>query len=409
MRILILSHGHPAFSKGGAELAAYHLYQGINQTPGNKAWFVGRADDKLLHLGSPLAIINENEYLISGHAGIEHLTATIPLGVESDFANLLREIKPDIVHFHHYTHLGVEMLRAVRNILPQAKIIVTLHEFWAICMNYGQMVKKDGRLCYSSSPRECHLCFPDKSPEDFFLRERYIKTFFHLVDKFISPSEFLKNRYVAWGMESTHIEVIENGLPEEGRIPPRTLSPGEIRGRFAYFGQINPFKGVDLILEAITLLPKAVRQQISLDIYGSALNNQEEEYQEKIQDLLKKLKGTVRLHGPYEPQEMGRLMAQIDWVVMGSIWWENSPLVIQEAYKYGRPVICPDIGGMAEKVVPGVGGLHFRARDSLSLTDLIGRLTTDATIFERLHGNLPTYSTIGKVVDDHFKLYATIR
>ena len=56
-------------------------------------------------------------------------------------------------------------------------------------------------------------------------------------------------------------------------------------------------------------------------------------------------------------------MAEIDWVVVPSIWWENSPLVIQEAFLHGRPVICSDIGGMAEKVRHGVDGLHFRVGD----------------------------------------------
>ena len=43
-------------------------------------------------------------------------------------------------------------------------------------------------------------------------------------------------------------------------------------------------------------------------------------------------------------------MSEIDWVVVPSRWWENSPLVIQEAFMHGRPVICSGIGGMAEKV-----------------------------------------------------------
>jgi len=56
-------------------------------------------------------------------------------------------------------------------------------------------------------------------------------------------------------------------------------------------------------------------------------------------------------------------MAAVDWVVVPSIWWENSPLVIQEAFAHGRPVICSDIGGMAEKVAHEKNGLHFRAND----------------------------------------------
>ena len=68
-----------------------------------------------------------------------------------------------------------------------------------------------------------------------------------------------------------------------------------------------------------------------------------------------------------------QIMADVEWVVVPSIWWENSPLVIQEAFAHGRPVICSDIGGMAEKVADGVSGLHFRVNDPVSLADTIRR------------------------------------
>ena len=50
-------------------------------------------------------------------------------------------------------------------------------------------------------------------------------------------------------------------------------------------------------------------------------------------------------------------------MVVPSIWWETGPLVVMEAFQYGRPVICSDIGGMSERVTDGVNGLHFRRRD----------------------------------------------
>ncbi len=40
----------------------------------------------------------------------------------------------------------------------------------------------------------------------------------------------------------------------------------------------------------------------------------------------------------------------MDWVVTPSIWWENAPLVIDEAFAQKRPVIASDMGGMAESV-----------------------------------------------------------
>jgi glycosyltransferase involved in cell wall biosynthesis len=407
MRVAIFSHGHPTFSKGGAEIAAYHLFNGINQTGNNEAWFIGRGSDNLLHLGTPIAAINEREYLISGNADLFNINCGIALGNESDFSEMLKNINPDVIHFHHYIWLGIEMIRAAKRTCPDAKIFLTLHEYIAICSNSGQMIKTDGRLCYQYSPRECAMCFPDKTPEDFFLRERYIKSYFNLVDQFISPSEFLRQRYIDWGISAEKIHVIENGLPKGDKFLPTVLEENEIRGKFAYFGQINPFKGVDVVMDAFVKLSKEQRKRVSLDIYGSGLHWQEETYQDKINKILAENKNMIRYHGSYESEELGRLMESVDWVVMGSIWWENSPLVIQEAYKFGKPVICPDIGGMAEKVKNGVSGIHYRARDSISLTTVIEKIIEGKIDYEKLYDQLPSIMTEEQCAAKHLSLYHT--
>ncbi|MCF7971123.1 MAG: glycosyltransferase family 4 protein [Methylococcaceae bacterium] len=407
MRVLIFSHEHPTFSKGGGEFAAYYLYQGFNESSEHEAWFVGRAEDKMLHPGVPIAALNEREYLIAGQAGIPQLTTCLELGEQSDFAYMLKTIQPDVIHFHHYVNLGLELIRAVKNLCPKAKVVLTLHEYIAICMNNGQMIKTDGRLCYRYSLRECIQCFPEKTAEDFFLRERYIKSFFDIVDHFISPSEFLKDRYINWGIDAERIAVIENGLPAAEKHPPRALQSNEIHGRFAYFGQINPYKGVNVLLDAFTKLPKSIKKRITLDIFGSGLEKQSPEYQKKFHTLLQENSKFIRFHGAYEAIEQARLMAEIDWVVMSSMWWENSPLVIQEAFKYGRPVICPDIGGMAEKVTHGVNGMHFRARDAVSLSQAIESISNDTEIYNKLSSNIPKITTIEQCVEKHMQIYAT--
>jgi glycosyltransferase involved in cell wall biosynthesis len=91
---------------------------------------------------------------------------------------------------------------------------------------------------------------------------------------------------------------------------------------------------------------------------------------------------SVRVHfaGPYVRRELYRLMAAIDWVVVPSIWWGNSPLVIEEAPAHRRPVVCSDIGGMAEKVRPGKDGFHFPVGDALTLARLLVRLAGDDAV-----------------------------
>ena len=83
------------------------------------------------------------------------------------------------------------------------------------------------------------------------------------------------------------------------------------------------------------------------------------------------------------------MMAAVDWVVVPSVWWENSPLVIQEAFAAGRPVICSDIGGMAEKVSDGINGLHFRIGDPEDLAATIHRAVGTPGLWDHLRKGIP--------------------
>lgn len=404
MRVLILSHGHPRFSKGGAELAAYALYRGINTLPGHEAFFAGCAAANLFDAVNQVTAITPREYLISSQAEIMFLNASIRLDDRGDLAALLRTLRPDAIHFHHYFILGVELIRVARRVCPNARIILTLHEFMALCVHNGQMIKTDHSLCYRSSPLDCHRCFPERPVTEFFLRECYIKSFFALVDCFIAPSHFLAQRYISWGLPAERLRVLENLIAEAPCLPPRSLNEGESRSRFAYFGQLTPYKGVDLLIDAFSRLPQSLKR-VSLDIFGGGLDRFGEAFERRIRDLLDANTKRVRWHGPYEPEELPGLMAAIDWVVMGSIWWENSPLVIQEAFRLGRPVICPNLGGMAEKVTHEVSGLHFRARDPQDLVQTVQRAMTEPGLWERLAVGLPQPAPPAETLAAHLALY----
>ena len=56
----------------------------------------------------------------------------------------------------------------------------------------------------------------------------------------------------------------------------------------------------------------------------------------------------VKFCGSLDRQRIGQAFAAIDCLVMPSLWLENSPVVIQEAFAAGVPVIASGQGGMAE-------------------------------------------------------------
>jgi glycosyltransferase involved in cell wall biosynthesis len=385
-RILIVSHAHPDFSKGGAEITAYNLYKALKERDDCEVLFLARQGQQgLSHCGAQFGrTAQKDEILYTAHVDHFLFANTYPRSIWTGFREVLQRFRPTAVHFHHYTHLGLELIREVKNYSKDVPVFMTLHEYLAICDRDGQMLKSDGRLCWKSSPAECHLCRPRKSQADYFLRELYIKSFFERVDRFIAPSRFLLERYVAWGLPQEKLVFLENGQPATTPPPPRELLPDELRGRFAYFGQINPYKGVDILLEAVGKLPEIIKNRITVEIHGAALEYQPVEFQEKIQALLERERQCVRYYGPYEAHELSRYMARIDWVVVPSIWWENSPLIIQEAFNHKRPVICSNVGGMAEKVIDGKTGLHFQARNPFDLAGCLQKAAAAEGLWEHL-------------------------
>lgn len=377
-RILVMAHAHPDFSLGGGEIAAYNLYKAYRQQPGvEDAWFLARADRGRGTSGH-ISLRRPNEYLWEQGIHDWHLMkAAHQESLSTWFADLIRALKPTVVHTHHYAHLGLEYLRVIKQADPSIRIVMTLHEYMAICRNNGQMIKTGSfKLCSRESHDECRQCFPEKTAEDFWLRKHYFQRHFELVDQFVSPSEFLRQRYIDWGLPAEKIVVIENGQSDAAPLPPRPLAEGEGRHRLGFFGQINPYKGLDVLLQALAEMPKPERKKIVLEVHGANLEWQPAEYREKIEALRAPLikQGVVQWVGPYQPHELRTRMAGVDWVVVPSIWWENSPMVIQEAFTCGRPLLVSDIGGMREKVRDGVDGLHVPAGNVLAWAGMFRRL-----------------------------------
>lgn len=410
-RVLVMAHGHPDFSLGGGELAAYNLFKAMRDDDSvEQAWFVARHDSGNGPTGA-LTLRRESEYLWQQSLGDSFLLkAANSYALWNDFRQFIRVVKPTVVNLHHYFHLGIELLRIIKEEDPTIRVVLTLHEYMAICHQQGQMVKRgSNKLCFSSSLEDCHRCFPEFTKEQFWLRRSFIGQHFDYVDHFVSPSHFLKQRYVEWGIPEEKISVIENGQSPEPKLPPRSLpdifkvddtsveetdgslSSGLVvkeaaenrvlgkqeptRNRLAFFGQINPFKGIDVLMHALLSMKKEERDRLVVEIHGANFEHQADNFKSSVMKMADILieEGALRWVGSYEPFQVRERMRNVDWVIIPSIWWENSPMVIQEAFANGRPVIASDIGGMKEKVTHEVDGLHFEARNPLSLAETLNR------------------------------------
>ncbi len=404
-RVMVISHGHPDFSVGGGENAAYAQFRELRRR-GVEALFVARTGESPGHAGAAFSnrTSDGSEVLFSAPP-VDHFrhSSSDRRIIYQQFRALLERFDPTVVHFHHYVHLGLEMIREVRHFMPQGKIFLTLHEFLAMCHAQGQMLKRSGMLCSKAVPLDCHQCFPGTTPQEFFMRELFVKSFLNLCDGFISPSQFLRDRYVAWGLPAEKMTVVENGQPPA--TPVVAPAPLALRTRFVVLGQLSRLKGTPVVLEAARLLPKSVRKSISLEIHGS-MQWETDEFKAELRRGLEGLGPTVSYGGPYRHADVAGIIHRSGWVIQPSIWWENSPLVIQEAFAAGRPVIASNIGGMAEKVADRLSGLHFRVGSASDLAARIEEAATTPGLWESLCAGLPTPLSLEAAGDALMAMYS---
>jgi glycosyltransferase involved in cell wall biosynthesis len=395
-RILYVCHNHPMNRPGGAEIYAVELYEAIRRAGRFEPMLLVKAGPPVSmlrskHEGTRFAVLEEDPNIHLFYTQPDEMdlfvgTATDKRLYTRDWREFLEATQPDVVHFQHTVHLGYDMVRQAANVLPSAPIIYTLHDFLPICRHSGQMVRTGSfEPCDHASPQRCHRCFPNISADEFFLRERYVKSAFAPVDLFIAPSRQLAERYVDWGLPEDRILVEEYGRTPMS-VPPDPPHAGR-RGRIGFFGQITPFKGVDVLLEAMHVLNDE-QCDARLWIFGANLESQARPFQERIDALLDGLEESVTFFGPYARDRLPELMSDMDWVIVPSVWWENSPLVIQEALMSRRPVIASNIGGMAEKVRDGVDGLHFAVGDPRSLAGTIKRAISSPDLWDTLHTSM---------------------
>jgi len=379
-KIAIVAHGHPEHRAGGAELAAYTLFEALKERDDVKPFFVARCDPSILgHDGWFAKFRNTDDEILWSPPQMDffRLISMDSENLISPAKKLLDFLQPDVLHVQHYAHIGLDFVQLAADEL-NIPTVMTLHEYLMICANKGHMQKTNGRLCYAESFADCPVCLERGKPGHFFARKEHIQSAISRVKKFISPSHFLKQRYVEWGLDASRISVIENMLPPylESVDAVKAKGPKNLRSRFhvGFFGQISPEKGIHVLLEAAKLASKQKDCPFRISIHGANVSMQAAEFQEYFKNSCDELSGIVTHRGAYKNDQIVDLMRTVDCVVIPSVWWENAPVVIEEAKAAGVPVICSDIGGMAEKVKPGLDGLHFLAQSPVDLVRAMRQL-----------------------------------
>ena len=198
----------------------------------------------------------------------------------------------------------------------------------------------------------------------------------------LSPTRFLADRLVEGGIDADKLEVLPYGAETralEALPRPSARDAGSPPLRFGYLGGVSKHKGVHVLVDAFASLTEPAE----LSIWGGS---SDDEYVKLVKRRAER--AGARWRGVYGRNELARCLEQIDVAVVPSIWVENYPFVIREAFAAGRPVLASRVGALPESVRDGVDGLLFEPGDPRSLAAAMERLIREPALLDELVRNI---------------------
>ncbi|TRZ81280.1 glycosyltransferase [bacterium] len=277
---------------------------------------------------------------------------------------LIKNEKPDLAHLHNiYHHITPSILPVLKRY--NIPVVQTLHDFHLISPNYNLYSEKDGihEECSRGKYWKAiiHKCIKNSRSASVLSAakmyfEKITKIYIKNIDIFISPSQFLMNKYIENGFPANKIIFLRPFIDLKKYKP--KFSPGNY---VLYFGRIHPQKGVRLLLEAASMSPN-----ISFKIVGAGKEK------ESLIALIKekKLKNTEIIEPQYG-NVLKNTIRNATFVVVPSLSYENAPFAALEAFALGKPVIASNLGGLPELIKHKSTGLLFKAGDVEDLKEKI--------------------------------------
>jgi glycosyltransferase involved in cell wall biosynthesis len=449
MRILHVTHEFPPYEFAGTAIYTYNIVKALAEH--HEVFVFSRLSDKNTpdyklidedRAGYSVRFMNRPEL-----NWVPFSASYTDPRAEKHFTDYLDEVRPDVVHFQHLLGMSHTCVEEVKK--RDIAVVFTLHDFWAMCPMGQRMCYTDRQLCDEIDYQKCGPCVfgagwtfteaPVAAPKDgkptfkdfyehrfrytpgitgrrpramlyaarramlaalggpqglgtpavlsqnpFAVRTRHMQEALSHADLLITPSSFLRDEFIRiFQVPPDRIIHSANGMKFDHVVSHPATKSDVIR--FGFVGSVIPTKGVHVLVEAAKKLSdlKAFR----VDIYG-APNQWTESYRD---ELVKSAEGDphIQFKGRFDNKQIGRILAEVDVLVVPSIWYENAPLTLNEAAMTKTPVLCSDRGGMLEFVRANKYGRTFKLGDADDLAREMRKLIENPLEIPSLVGQSP--------------------
>jgi GT2 family glycosyltransferase/glycosyltransferase involved in cell wall biosynthesis len=440
MRILLVSHGYPPSASAGTEVYTRELARAFARQDGCEVWVLTRDADRcrpeytvVRETDGPIRVVRINNTFQACESFEDSYAHPALLAVAM---REIAAIAPHIVHAQHLTCLSTGLPGAVHGLgIP---FVLTLNDYWLIC-HRGQLFDSSHQRCDGPFDDGCASCVPTGAlarPEVFragrrarvssipfaglvahaglkalersipvarareasWARLEHMRAAVETVDLFLAPSATLASRFERFGIAPNRLQRCEQGIDLTRFASISRASSSVLRLGFA--GGLASSKGGRVLLEAVARLPAG---RVTVDVLGQVSGADAD----SVSHLL--ARPFVRRTGPVPHDYMAEAMAAFDVLVVPSLWIENAPFIIREAFAAGLPVVASNLGGMAEMVRDGVDGLLVEPGNVSDLERTIARLLDEPQLLTRLQRGIERPLSIDEDARRLGAIYASLR
>lgn len=284
-------------------------------------------------------------------------------------------------------------------------VVMRLGDYHLLCLNYQFLYRNRpcercaGGAYWNGMVRRCAKnSLPASLVRGAAMYLHRLLGVYDLVDAFVAPCAFMREKLVQGGFPKAKIHVIPQGV-DAGTAPPS----GEKGNYILFFGRLSPEKGLDTLLEAY--------QNLAPDADLILAGRGEDGYEAFLRGLVRPaFRDRVRFVGFVQEPELSELVSRALCSVTPSRWPDNAPLSVLESALQGTPVLAAAIGGIPELVEDGVTGRLFSPGSAADLADTLGRMLADRRTLDAMGRAARERALRRGSLDDHLvRLLALFR
>jgi glycosyltransferase involved in cell wall biosynthesis len=354
------------------------------------------------------------------------------------FRRRLEELKPDLVHFYHLQGLSVSAIDVCWEMgIP---MLFTATDFWLVCPTYQLLlpdhsrcggpekgmvncVRHLGALSQGQGVRSILNRLPDwliavlirGIKGGFRLEQRYaplvraltarpdhMKKRMNRIGLVLVATRFMGEMLRRYGLEAGRIRTVHFGI-DTSWITHISAKGSEKILRIGFIGTLHHSKGAHVLIEAVRSL--ATEMPLKIKIYGEL-----EKFPEYARTL-RSIAGNdrrIEFCGTFPNPSIGVIFSGLDVLVIPSLWYENSPLVLSFAQAAKVPVVATNSEGMNEVIADGENGFLFEKGDVKGLAEIIRMLCHDRSVVKRLSDHARQPKSISSYVDEIEGIYGDV-